>query len=148
MIGSSHPGNFGSNEHQQSFSIQKKGPVPQKEPAPALAYFHIPLPEYASLDSSNFTGVKLEGNGSAGISFAPVNSGFFTTLVGVGDVKAVFTCQDHINDFCGKLTGINLCHAGGFGYHAYGKARWSRRARMVVASLEITEKGKVKAVDC
>ncbi|OIW02371.1 hypothetical protein TanjilG_08518 [Lupinus angustifolius] len=119
----------------------KKGPVPQKEPAPGLAYFHIPLPEYASFDSSNFTGVKLEGNGSAGISSASVNSGFFTTLVGAGDVKAVFTGHDHINDFCGKLTGINLCYAGGFGYHAYGKAGWSRRARVVVASLEKTVKG-------
>ncbi|KAK7275473.1 hypothetical protein RIF29_16590 [Crotalaria pallida] len=127
----------------------KKGPLPQKEPAPGLAYFHIPLPEYAAFDSSNFTGVKQEGNGTAGISSASVNSGFFTTLVSAGDVKAVFTGHDHINDFCGKLTGINLCYAGGFGYHAYGKAGWSRRARVVVASLEKTEKdtwGDVKSI--
>ncbi|XP_054791062.1 probable inactive purple acid phosphatase 29 [Prosopis cineraria] len=111
-------------------------PVPQKAPAPGLAYFHIPLPEYAFFDSSNFTGVKQEG-----ISSASVNSGFFTTLVEAGDVKAVFTGHDHINDFCGKLTGTHLCYGGGFGYHAYGKAGWSRRARVVVASLEKTVKG-------
>ncbi|KAK7338182.1 hypothetical protein VNO77_18784 [Canavalia gladiata] len=110
------------------------GPVPQKEPAPALAYFHIPLPEYASFDSSNFTGVKQENIGSAS-----VNSGFFTTLVETGDVKAVFTGHDHVNDFCGKLADIHLCYAGGFGYHAYGKAGWSRRARVVVVGLEKTE---------
>ncbi|KAL5136271.1 Chlorophyll a-b binding protein 7, chloroplastic [Glycine soja] len=75
------------------------GPVPQKEPAPGLAYFHIPLPKYASFDSSNFTGVKQEG-----ISSNSVNSGFFTTLIEAGDVKAVFTGHDHVNDFCGKLT--------------------------------------------
>ena len=57
-----------------------------------------------------------------------MNSGFFTTLVGAGDVKAVFTGHDHLNDFCGKLMGIQLCYAGGFGYHAYGKAGWPRRA--------------------
>ncbi|XP_027335533.1 probable inactive purple acid phosphatase 29 isoform X2 [Abrus precatorius] len=114
------------------------GPMPQKEAAPGLAYFHIPLPEYTSFDSSNFTGVKQEPDG---ISSASVNSGFFTTLVAAGDVKAVFTGHDHINDFCGKLTGIQLCYGGGFGYHAYGKAGWSRRARVVVASLEKTEKG-------
>ncbi|KAL2345971.1 hypothetical protein Fmac_007256 [Flemingia macrophylla] len=113
------------------------GPVPQKEPAPALAYFHIPLPEYASFDSSNFTGVKQER-----ISSASVNSGFFTTIVEAGDVKAVFTGHDHVNDFCGKLTGINLCYAGGFGYHAYGKAGWSRRARVVIVNLEKTENGR------
>ncbi|KAK6776424.1 hypothetical protein RDI58_027425 [Solanum bulbocastanum] len=107
-----------------------------KVPAPGLAYFHIPLPEYATFDSSNFTGVRQEG-----ISSASINSGFFTTMVEAGDVKAAFTGHDHINDFCGKLMDINLCYAGGFGYHAYGKAGWSRRARMVVASLEKTGKG-------
>uniref|UniRef100_A0A803NUM0 Calcineurin-like phosphoesterase domain-containing protein n=1 Tax=Cannabis sativa TaxID=3483 RepID=A0A803NUM0_CANSA len=111
-------------------------PQPQKGPAPGLAYFHIPLPEFASFDKSNFTGVRQEG-----ISSASVNSGFFTTMVGAGDVKAVFTGHDHLNDFCGKLTDIHLCYAGGFGYHAYGKAGWSRRARVVVASLEKLEEG-------
>ncbi|KAF4382908.1 hypothetical protein G4B88_010079 [Cannabis sativa] len=112
-------------------------PQPQKGPAPGLAYFHIPLPEYARFDESNFIGVKME----KGISSASVNSGFFSTMVGAGDVKAVFTGHDHLNDFCGKLADIHLCYAGGFGYHAYGKAGWSRRARVVVATLEKLEEG-------
>ncbi|XP_056171396.1 probable inactive purple acid phosphatase 29 isoform X2 [Syzygium oleosum] len=119
-------------------------PVAQKAPAPGLVYFHIPLPEFASFDSSNFTGVKQEG-----ISSASVNSGFFATMVEAGDIKAVFTGHDHINDFCGELTGIELCYAGGFGYHAYGKAGWARRARVVVATLEKTDKaswGPVKSI--
>lgn len=114
----------------------RKGPVPQKSSAPGLVYFHIPLPEFSSFNPSNFTGEKQEG-----ISSPSVNSGFFTTMIEAGDVKAVFTGHDHINDFCGKLTGIQLCYAGGFGYHAYGKAGWSRRARVVVATLEKTESG-------
>ena len=116
-------------------------PEAQKAPAPGLAYFHIPLPEFTSFNSSNFTGIKQEG-----ISSASVNSGFFTTLVEAGDVKAVFTGHDHVNDFCGELTGIHLCYAGGFGYHAYGKAGWARRARVVVATLEKTENGGWGAV--
>ncbi|XP_043716430.1 probable inactive purple acid phosphatase 29 [Telopea speciosissima] len=111
-------------------------PEAQKTPAPGLAYFHIPLPEYASFDSTNFTGVKQEG-----ISSASVNSGFFATMVESGDVKAVFTGHDHVNDFCGELIGLQLCYAGGFGYHAYGKAGWARRARMVLATLEKTDDG-------
>lgn len=111
-------------------------PEGQKSAAPGLAYFHIPLPECASFDSSNFTGVKQEG-----ISSASVNSGFFTTMVEAGDVKAAFTGHDHLNDFCGELLGIHLCYAGGFGYHAYGKAGWARRARVVLATLEEREKG-------
>ncbi|KAK9054180.1 hypothetical protein SSX86_025258 [Deinandra increscens subsp. villosa] len=96
-----------------------------------LAYFHIPLPEYSGFDASNVTGVKQEG-----ISSASINSGFFSALVESGDVKGVFTGHDHINDFCGEMMGVKLCYGGGFGYHAYGKAGWSRRGRVVVASLE------------
>ncbi|XP_047315681.1 probable inactive purple acid phosphatase 29 [Impatiens glandulifera] len=121
---------------QTSKKLQKvytKSPPVQETSAPGLAYFHIPLPEYASFDSSNFTGVRKEG-----ISSASVNSGFFPTMVEAGDVKAAFVGHDHLNDFCGDLMDIHLCYAGGFGYHAYGEAGWSRRARMVVASLERT----------
>lgn len=124
---------------QKAYTQNSNG---MKAPAPGLAYFHIPLPEYANFDSSNFTGVRQEG-----ISSASINSGFFTTMVEAGDVKAAFAGHDHINDFCGKLMNINLCYAGGFGYHAYGKAGWSRRARMVVASLEKTGKGGWGAVN-
>ncbi|KAF8033045.1 hypothetical protein BT93_D1818 [Corymbia citriodora subsp. variegata] len=117
----------------------------QEAPAPGLVYFHIPLPEYANVvDSLNYTGVKQDP-----ISSASVNSGFFTTMVEAGDVKAVFTGHDHLNDFCGKYTGIQLCYAGGFGYHAYGKAGWARRTRVVVATLEKTDKaswGPLKSI--
>ncbi|XWS46336.1 hypothetical protein CRYUN_Cryun14cG0056700 [Craigia yunnanensis] len=74
-------------------------PKAQKSSAPALVYSHIPLPEFASFGSSNFTGVRQEG-----ISSASANSGFFTTMVEAADMKAVFTGHDHLNDFCGQLT--------------------------------------------
>nr|XP_043618213.1 probable inactive purple acid phosphatase 29 [Erigeron canadensis] len=126
---------------QQFWFQQTSMELQNKSKAIGMAYFHIPLPEYAMFDSSNFTGVKQEG-----ISSASVNSGFFTTLVEAGDVKAVFTGHDHINDFCGELTGIHLCYAGGFGYHAYGKAGWSRRARVVAVSLDKESDGSWGAV--
>ncbi|MQM06344.1 hypothetical protein Taro_039167 [Colocasia esculenta] len=116
-------------------------PNPQKEPAPGIVFFHIPLPEYSSFGTANFTGVKQEG-----ISSPNVNSGFFTTMVGAGDVKAVIVGHDHVNDFCGELTGIHLCYGGGFGYHAYGKAGWPRRARVLSIALEKTQDGEWGAV--
>ncbi|KAF5177481.1 Phosphatase dcr2 [Thalictrum thalictroides] len=122
-----------------------KKPEAQKGSAPGLAYFHIPLPEYASFDSTNSTGV----NGEHSISSASINSGFFSTMLEAGDVKAVFTGHDHLNDFCGNLSGIQLCYSGGFGYHAYGKAGWDRRARVVLATLEKTKNngwGAVKSI--
>ncbi|CAH8280642.1 unnamed protein product [Arabidopsis lyrata] len=115
----------------------KAKPNPQEGIAPGLAYFHIPLPEFWSFDSKNATkGVRQEGT-----SAASTNSGFFTTLVARGDVKSVFVGHDHVNDFCGELKGLNLCYGGGFGYHAYGKAGWARRARVVVVDLNKKRKG-------
>ncbi|CAN8275362.1 unnamed protein product [Cochlearia groenlandica] len=57
-------------------------------------------------------------------------------------VKSVFVGHDHLNDFCGKHKGLNLCYGGGFGYHGYGKAGWSRRARVVAVDLNKKRKGK------
>lgn len=108
----------------------KSEPTAQKNAAPGLVYFHIPLPEFSLFNASNITGIKQEV-----VSSPEVNSGFFTTIVEAGDVKAAFVGHDHVNDFCGKLGGVNLCYSGGFGYHAYGLAGWSRRARVVLASL-------------
>ncbi|KAK3132831.1 hypothetical protein QOZ80_6AG0528340 [Eleusine coracana subsp. coracana] len=113
----------------------------QKEPAPGLAFFHIPLPEFKLFTAANVTGVKQEG-----ISSASINSGFFATMMEAGDVKAAFVGHDHLNDFCGKLSNIQLCYAGGFGYHAYGKAGWSRRARVVSVQLEKTDNGEWRGV--
>ncbi|XP_040930525.1 probable inactive purple acid phosphatase 29 [Gossypium hirsutum] len=125
-----------------SQSAYMKPPMAKKPFAPGLVYFHIPLPEFASFGASNFTGVRQEG-----ISSASINSGFFnTTMVEAGEVKAVFIGHDHLNDFCGQMTGIQLCYADGFRYHAYGKARWSRRARVVLASLKKTDEGDWGAV--
>lgn len=113
-------------------------PNAQEGKAPGLAYFHIPLPEFWSFDSANATkGDRLEGTSSAS-----TNSGFFTTLVARGDVKAVFVGHDHNNDFCGELKGLNLCYGGVAGYHAYGLSWWPRRARVVVADLNKKRDGK------
>lgn len=84
---------------------------------PALAYFHIPIPEYNAvlMNPSTMVGEKQET-----ICSASVNSGLFTSLVEAGDVKATFVGHDHVNDYCGNLLGIQLCYGGGIGYHTYG----------------------------
>jgi hypothetical protein len=114
----------------------------QAQAAPALAYFHIPLPEFSNLEPGYITGVKQEG-----ISSADINSGFLTTLLEAGDVKAAFVGHDHLNDFCGDVHGVKLCYAGGFGYHAYGKPGWERRTRVVAISLENDKNGDWQGVD-
>lgn len=99
--------------------------------APALAFFHIPIPEVRDLWYTSFKGHYQEG-----VACSSVNSGVLSTLASMGDVKGVFLGHDHLNDFCGGLKGIWFCYGGGFGYHAYGIPHWPRRARMIYIELK------------
>ncbi|KVH95005.1 Metallophosphoesterase domain-containing protein [Cynara cardunculus var. scolymus] len=103
-------------------------------PPPALAFFHIPIPE---IRYGPF--MEIFGEYHENVACSVVNSGVLQTFVSMGDVKAVFIGHDHLNDFCGNLDGIWFCYGGGFGYHGYGKAGLSRRARVILAELK---KGK------
>ncbi|CAL0327899.1 unnamed protein product [Lupinus luteus] len=123
----------------QELQEQKQDPLhptdatPLNKP-PALAFFHIPIPETPQLFYKEIVGQFQEG-----VACSRVNSGVLETLVSIRDVKAVFFGHDHKNDFCGNLGGIWFCYGGGFGYHGYGKAGWPRRARIIQAELQ---KGK------
>ncbi|MQL90974.1 hypothetical protein Taro_023579 [Colocasia esculenta] len=112
--------------HKLSKGLQASSPVP----APALTFFHIPIPEVRDLWFRKFVGVYQEA-----VACSSVNSGVLKTLVSMGDVKAAFIGHDHLNDFCGDISGIQFCYGGGFGYHGYGKAGWSRRARVIFSEL-------------
>ncbi|PSS36385.1 Inactive purple acid phosphatase [Actinidia chinensis var. chinensis] len=100
---------------------------------PALAFFHIPIPEMRQVK-------EIVGHYQEYAACSSVNSGVLQTLVSMGDVKAVFIGHDHTNDFCGNLNGIWFCYGGGFGYHGYGRAGWPRRARVIEVELGKGEK--------
>lgn len=107
---------------------QNKGNFPGNPPA--LAFFHIPIPEVRDLWYTPFIGQFQEG-----VACSTVQSGVLKTFVSMGNVKAAFIGHDHINDFCGNLKGVWFCYGGGFGYHAYGRPNWHRRARVIEAKL-------------
>jgi 3',5'-cyclic AMP phosphodiesterase CpdA len=75
---------------------------------PALAFFHIPLPEYKNAwnnpDSKTF-GVKNEDE-----SNPEINSGMFTAMLECGDVMGTFVGHDHINDYIGTYHNIALAY--------------------------------------
>ena len=96
-------------------------------PVPALAFLHIPLPEYNEVwDTQTCAGVKYEE-----VCCPRVNSGLFAALHEMGEVVGVFAGHDHVNDYEGSLHGIRLCYgrAGGFG--TYGRAGMPRGARLI-----------------
>ena len=78
------------------------------KPIPALAFFHIPLPEYTQAwngKSAKVIGVKNEDECSQAI-----NTGMFAAMVMGGDVMGTFVGHDHINDYIGVYCGIALAY--------------------------------------
>jgi hypothetical protein len=94
-------------------------------PLPALAFFHIPLPEYDEVWKKG----KVSGFKNENVCCAKLNSGLFTTMVEAGDVMGTFVGHDHDNDYCAILHGIRLCYGRVTGYNTYGKL--PRGARVI-----------------
>lgn len=78
------------------------------KPLPALAFFHIPLPEYTKAWNNKQAppiGVKNEDECSP-----EINTGMFAAMLECGDVMGTFTGHDHINDYIGVHYNIALAY--------------------------------------
>jgi 3',5'-cyclic AMP phosphodiesterase CpdA len=77
------------------------------QPLPALAFFHIPLPEYRSATRRETVriGTKLEEE-----CVPDVNSGMFLSMLEKGDVMGTFVGHDHVNDYVINYYGIALTY--------------------------------------
>ena len=78
------------------------------KPLPALAYFHIPLPEYriAFNDEKNKrVGVRLENECPP-----ELNSGMFLAMREMRDVMGIFVGHDHVNDYLVSYHDIALTY--------------------------------------
>ena len=78
------------------------------KPLPALAFFHIPLPEYTKAwnnKNGKVFGVKNEDECSP-----ELNTGMFAAMVMGGDVMGTFVGHDHINDYIGVLNNVVLAY--------------------------------------
>ncbi|MCD9023561.1 metallophosphoesterase family protein [Cohnella silvisoli] len=94
-------------------------------PLPALAFFHIPVPEYeAAWNGERVTGTKEEN-----VECSKINTGLFGAMIQMGDVMGTFVGHDHDNDYCGTVHGIRLCYGRVSGYNCYGKLQ--RGARVI-----------------
>ncbi|GAA3399896.1 metallophosphoesterase family protein [Paenibacillus hodogayensis] len=96
-------------------------------PLPALAFFHIPLPEYNDVwDMHVSYGVKNETVGCSRL-----NTGMFAAMKQRGDVMGTFAGHDHTNDYCGDLYGIWLCYGRTGGPNTVGEEPFERGARVI-----------------
>jgi hypothetical protein len=94
---------------------------------PALAFFHIPLPEWDEV----WRTAVCRGWRHEPVMSPAVNSGFFAAMVEAGDVMGAFCGHDHANDFEGELHGIRLCYGRASGFGEYGWEDFPRGARVI-----------------
>lgn len=106
---------------QQSLALRERSGAIR----PALAFFHIPLPEYNDVwKLGKVSGIKHEE-----VCCPKLNSGLFAAMVEMGDVMGTFVGHDHDNDYCGTLHDIRLCFGRVTGYNTYGSL--PRGARVI-----------------
>lgn len=75
---------------------------------PAIAFFHIPLPEYAqasTTDGNPFIGTRREK-----VACPVINTGLFAAMLEQGDIMATFAGHDHDNDYATLWHGILLAY--------------------------------------
>lgn len=94
-------------------------------PVPSLAFFHIPLVEYAELAGDKRT----YGHQNEGFASSRINSGMFASFIDMRDVMGVFVGHDHDNDIIGINKGIALAFGRVTGADAYGDLE--RGARII-----------------
>lgn len=88
---------------KQSRTYNKKN-----DTLPALAFFHIPLPEYRT--AYNKLKTDLPGSRREAECAPELNTGMFYAMHSRGDVMATFTGHDHDNDYVAPYLGIWLCY--------------------------------------
>ena len=108
-------------------------------PMPALAFFHIPLPEFHEAvqnEDSFFVGTRKEK------ACAPaLNSGLATAMLEAGDVMGVFVGHDHVNDYVvdwrGILFGYGRFTGGATVYHDIPEGNGARIIELTEGSRTI-----------
>lgn len=91
-------------KHSLEFATQNGG-----KPLPSLAFFHIPVPEYAYAIHNDVRRV-MKGNFGEEPYPPMVNSGLWTSMREMGDVQATFVGHDHDNDYAMSWNETFLCY--------------------------------------
>lgn len=111
---------------EQSQKLKKQN---QGHALPALAFFHIPLPEYDDLyNSGDYLGRKGED-----VCSPKINTGLYAAFLENKEVMGTFVGHDHEDDYVGELRDIVLAYGRVSGLDAYGS--FERGGRVI----ELTE---------
>ena len=124
-----HYDQIGWYREQSALYTKKNGGVPVS----AIAFFHIPLPEYnlaVTNENAGMTGTRKEK------ACAPeLNTGMFTAIKEMGDIMATFVGHDHDNDYAVQWHGIMLA----YGRYTGGNTVYNNLKPNGARVIEITE---------
>ena len=95
---------------------------------PALSFFHIPLQEHNLI----WNICECYGEKNENVCCSPQNSGLFSAMLEMGNMKGVFVGHDHINDYWGELFSIKLYYGRATGYNTYGSETFKHGARIIM----------------
>jgi len=107
---------------QSKAYAEKQGKV-----VPALAFFHIPLPEYEYVRNQK----SALGSIEEPVCSPSINSGLFSSFVEMGDVLGVFVGHDHNDDYVGTAANICLGYGRKTGYASAYHEILERGARVI-----------------
>lgn len=107
------------NAQSSRISARNKGPLP------ALAFLHIPLPEYHEAAVNG----EIQGTKGEEVCCPKINSGMYAAMMEGSDVIGVFAGHDHDNDYIVAHHGITLAYGRVTGWNTYGALQ--RGARVI-----------------
>lgn len=103
------------------------------QPVPALAFFHIPTPEFKA--ATRLKPQDLKGHFKEEICSPQLNSGLVCAMKEQGDVRGIFVGHDHDNDFVVDWYGILLA----YGRYSGGKTVYNNLDGNGMRVIELNE---------
>lgn len=101
-------------------------------PKPAITLVHIPMKQYADLwKQHEASGVRLEEVCNEG-----EDGSAFPVLKEYGNLRAVFCGHDHVNDYNGKLDGVELVYGRATGHGGYGGKQVPKGAKIITINAQ------------
>lgn len=121
-------------ERSKAFTAANGG-----EPLPALAFFHIPLPEMR--DMTRNENIYMVGTRKEMVCAPEINTGLATAMLTAGDVMGLFVGHDHVNDYVvdwyGIMMGYGRFTGGGTVYNDIPQGNGARVIEITEGSRDI-----------
>ena len=121
-------------EQSKAFTAKNGG-----TPLPALAFFHIPLPEMRDMTQNQ--NIYMVGTRKEMVCAPEINTGLATAMLSAGDVMGLFVGHDHVNDYVvdwyGILMGYGRFTGGKTVYHDIPQGNGARVIELTEGSRDI-----------